>query len=258
MPYAHNTSDRPAFVQHQYAFAARIRDPQNAPSPAGVDPQRMRVYEELFYNNIEAFLANAFPVLRTLYDDTSWHALVRGYFSSHRAQTPLFHEMPQEFLHYLQHERGAHEGNYPFMLQLAHYEWVELELLTAEDVITNVDSGGDLLAATPRLSPLTRLLSYDYAVQKIGPGHIPQQAEHEPTLLLVYRDLKDEVGFIELNPVSARLLQLIDEQPKKNGRQLLEQIAGELKHPNLQTVIDGGLEIMLDLRQRDVILGTTI
>ena len=258
MPGVPNKAEQPTFMQHQYAFAARIRDPQNAPAPAGVDARRMDVYEELFYNNIHDFLSNAFPVLRKLHDDEKWHALVRDYFATHRAHTPLFHEMPREFLQYLQDERGEREGDYPFMLQLAHYEWIELELLTSEDVVPDCDTEGDLLSGSPVLSPLTRILSYHYAVHKIGPAHIPQQADGEPTHLLVYRDSQDRVSFIELNPVTARLLQLISEQPQKNGEQLLQQIAAELQHPNPQTVIDGGSEILRDLKQRDIILGTKI
>lgn len=246
----------PRFMQQQYAFAARIRDPDHAPAPADVAERRMTTYAELFYNNINDALSNAFPVLRRIHEDEAWHALVRDYFASHRARTPLFHEMPREFLHYLEHERGNREGDYPFLLELAHYEWIELELLTAGDALPPHRGDGDLLQDSPLLSPLCRLLSYRYAVHKIGPKHIPQQAGSEPTLLLVYRDLNDEIGFIELNPVTARLLQRLQEEPQYNGRQLLEQIAAELNHPNPHIVIEGGRAILDNLRQRDIILGT--
>ncbi len=256
MPSAPNRAEQPGFMQQQYAFAARIRDPQNTPPPAGIEARRMDLYEELFYNNIHDFLSNAFPVLRKLHDDEKWHALARDYFAIHRAHTPLFHEMPREFLHYLQDERGEHEGDYPFMLQLAHYEWIELELLTTEENVPGCDADGDLLSGIPLLSPHTRILSYPYAVHKIGPDHIPQQPDEAPTHLLVYRDSQDKVGFIELNPVTARLLQLLTEQPDRSGEKLLLQIAAELQHPNPQTVVDGGSEILSDLKQRDIILGT--
>ena len=53
----------------QYAFAAHIRDPEHAPAPGDVEPRRMAVYTELFYNNIESLLAANFPVIRRLHDD---------------------------------------------------------------------------------------------------------------------------------------------------------------------------------------------
>ena len=46
----------PAFQQYQYAFTAHIRDPRRNPRPAGVPARRMRVYNQLLYNNLESFL----------------------------------------------------------------------------------------------------------------------------------------------------------------------------------------------------------
>lgn len=256
MQQVHNRSGLPLFMQRQYEFAARIRDPEHAPAPADVPKQRMQAYQELFYNNVQDFLANAFPVLRRIHNDEKWHALVRDYFNRHRAHTPLFHEMPREFLQYLQDERGEHEGDYPFLLELAHYEWIELELMTAEDAPNDCGHESNLLAGKPVLSPLTRILSYNYAVHRIGPGYLPSQPEESPTHLLVYRNNADEVGFIELNPVTTRLVHLLKECPGATGRQLLEQIAEELQHPNPQTVIEAGHAILADLKQENIILGT--
>jgi len=72
---------------------------------------------------------------------------------------------------------------------------------------------------------------------------------------VVYRDRNHKVGFTELNPVSARLLEMIRMDTGQNGRRLLESIAAELKHPNPETVIIGGLETMQKLLQKDILLG---
>ena len=69
MQHVHKQNTMPRFMQRQYAFVARIRDPQHAPAPDDVAPKRMAAYEELFYNNINEGLSNAFPVLRKLHDD---------------------------------------------------------------------------------------------------------------------------------------------------------------------------------------------
>ena len=118
-----DTADRRNFTAVQYAFARHIRDPENAAAPADVEARRMAIYCDLFYNNVESFIANSFPVLRRITPDDRWHAMLRDYFSRHRARTPLFPKMPQEFLHYLEHERDT-EGDPQFLLELAHYEWM--------------------------------------------------------------------------------------------------------------------------------------
>lgn len=256
MPRAPERTELPRFMQQQYAFAARIRDPQQTAAPDDVAPQRMSTYEELFYNNITDFLGNAFPVVRKLHTDSRWHSLVRDYYARHRARTPLFHEMPREFLHYLKHERPTNEEDYPFLYELAHYEWVELELLTSEDTLPRHLANGDLLTGIPLLSPLVRLLRYQFRVHQIGPDAIPQCPPTEETHLLVWRDLDDAIGFMELNPVSARLLQLLCEKPASTGKELLSRIAAELNHPNPATVEKGGLALLEELLQRGIILGT--
>ena len=258
MQHAPEEKAQPEFIRQQYAFAAHIRDPLNAAAPADVAPHRMAAYAELFYNNINDFLSNAFPVLRKIHDDNPWHTLVRDYFAKHRARTPLFHEMPREFLDYLNNERSGQKGDYPFISELAHYEWIELELMTAEEKLPAHNPDGELLEGVPLLSPLTRLLHYHYAVHQIGPLNLPQQQDESLTHLLVYRDMQDEIGFIELNPITTRLLQLLNEKPNSNGRELLEQIASELNHPNPTTVIDGGRAVLEELRQRGAILGTRL
>ncbi|MCK5383157.1 MAG: putative DNA-binding domain-containing protein, partial [Gammaproteobacteria bacterium] len=168
----------PEFIRRQYEFAAHIRDPDHQPAPAEIEDRRMAIYRELFYNNVESFLSGTFPVLRTLYKDPDWHLLVRDYFSNHRAQTPLFLEIPREFLSWLENERTAQADDLPFLYELAHYEWVELALSISEESLDrgDVNSEGNLLTGIPVLSPLAWHLSYRFPVHKIGPDFMPDEA----------------------------------------------------------------------------------
>lgn len=245
-----------ALQQQQYAFAAHIRDPDAHAPPAGVADERMAVYRELFYSNIEGFLANTFPVLRQITPDAAWHALVRDFYRRHRAQSPLFLEIPREFLRYLEHERGTKPDDPLFLAELAHYEWVELALAIDEQEpdLSGVDVDGDLLAGRPVLSPLAWSLSYRYPVHRIGPAF--QTPTAEPTFLLAYRDRRDEVGFMELNPVSASLLAQLRADKTATGRIMLARIAAQMQHSEPSVVTEGGLAMLQALRERDIVLGT--
>lgn len=256
----HNTPDRPAFVCQQYAFAAHIRDPERNPSPEGIEERRMKIYRELFYNNVESFIANTYPVLRRILPDDRWHAMMRDYFAHHVAHTPLFPEMPREFLKYLEHERKPQPDDPPFLLELAHYEWVELALSLLDEKIdaTEIDAHGDLLTGIPAISPLAWALSYRFPVHKISPAFQPKEAGKTQTHLIVYRDADFDVRFIEINPVTARLLQLFSGEDAVSGQAALQQVAAELNHPQPDTVIRGGMEILNDLQRRLVILGTYV
>lgn len=245
------------FIQQQYAFAAHIRAPDRNAAPHDIEDRRMAIYRELFYNNVEGFLSNSFPVLRRLFRDENWHRMVRDFYSRHPCHSPLFLEIPHEFLSYLEQERGEQPDDPPFLRELAHYEWVELAVSVAESAPPEgVDERGDLLDRLPVVSPLAWPLSYRYPVHRIRPDFQPQAPGEQPTYLLVYRDADDEVGFLELNPVSARLFAMLQQGEVCSGRQALERIAGELQHPDPDAVVRGGLAILDEWRRRDIVLGT--
>ncbi len=249
----------PRFMEVQRGFAAHIRDPDGAAAPADVEERRMAVYREVFFNNVQDFLAKNFPVLRSLYDDAGWEQLARGFYAEHRSHTPLFLEIPQEFMHYLQHEREPQSGDPPFLLELAHYEWVELALAVsdADESAPAADPSGDLLEGIPLLSPLAWPLAYHYPVHRISADFRPTEPGEQPTHLVVYRR-QDEVHFLEINAVTARLLQLLSGEQPMTGREALAQIAAEMNHPQPEVVVSGGLQTLQELRGHDVLLGTAV
>lgn len=245
------------FQRLQYGFAAHIRDPRAA-APAGIEDRRLQIYRELFYNNVEDCLRSAFPVLRKLSSDAVWHARVRDFYARHRSDAPQFHRVPEEFLRYLEDERGAHADDPPFLRELAHYEWVELELSISPLELSPelADPNGDPLSAPPLLSPLAWTLAYEYPVQRIGPDFQPTEPGSQPTYLIVNRDRHDQVRFLEINVVTARLTTLIEAEPAASGRELLLRIAAELQHPDPGVVVAEGSSIFAQLRERDILLGT--
>ena len=251
------SSNQPDFIKQQFEFTAHIRDPLNNARPDGIEARRMKIYSDLFYNNIEGFISSGFPVLKTLYSEDHWHKMVRDFFITHRCQTPYFLEIAEEFLAYLQNEREPQPEDPVFLLELAHYEWVELALMISEQDINidGINPNGDLLDSHPVISPLAWSLAYHFPVQKICADYIPESAPDTPTYLVVYRDRNDEIEFMEVNPVTARLIQLLNENTTINGRDALEQIATELQSNDPQMIIDAGHQALQELQQQGILLG---
>jgi hypothetical protein len=170
----------------------------------------------------------------------------------------LFLEIPREFLSYLDEERGERAGDLPFMRELAHYEWVELALSVAETVDDRpADHDGNLLEGVPVLSSTAWPLVYRYPVHRIGPDFQPEYAGAQPTYLLAYRDTADDVGFVELNPVSARLFSLLQANRSSSGHAVLQNIAAELAHPDPDVVIKGGSALLEEWRRLGIVLGAS-
>ena len=240
------------------SFAAHLRNPDRNEPPAGIEDRRMEIYRGLFFRNIRSFLSGNFPVLRKLYSDEDWDRLTRDFYDRHRSSTPLFPEIPREFLKYLQDERAPQPGDLPFMLELAHYEWVELALSLDEQDPGEVDAdpAGDLLADQPVLSPLAWPLSYRFPVHLIRPDFQPLEPPEETTHLLVYRNRADDVKFMQLNAVTQRLLERLGRDDDASGRDVLVEIADEIGHSDPQRLVEAGADLLADLGQRGVVLGT--
>ena len=258
--HTYNPEKPPEFIKKQYEFAAHIRNPEKNPAPNEIEARRMKIYSELFYNNVENFMSNTYQVLCAILGETRWHALIRDYFEHHKAHTPLFPEMPREFLKYLEDEREAQDDDYPFMLELAHYEWVELAL-TVSDAVNeeDIDTDGNMLDGVPVLSALAWPLSYQYPVHQIGPDNTPDTPPEQPTYIIANRRNDDEIDihFTEINAVTARLLNLIQEnESAQSGRQLLIQLAEEMNSPDPEQIISFGETLLNDLRKNGILLGT--
>jgi hypothetical protein len=249
-----DSSTLPTFQQTQYAFAAHLRNPDANPAPPDIEDRRMNIYRELVYNNIESFIATGFPVLRQLIADQQWHALVRDFVSRHCSHSPYFLEISQEFLNYLQEEREPLMTDPPFMLELAHYEWVELALDVAEGDIPGLPSDPvDVMAESLQVSPLAWRLSYQYPVHLIGPEYQPAEPPDQPTFLVVYRNREHRVKFLETNVVTTRLLQLLDVR-HDTGMAALQAIAVELEHDNPEAIIAHGAQLLEQLYQLGIIV----
>jgi len=207
----------PDFITLQLAFAAHLRDPDHHPAPEGIEPRRVRVYRDLIYNNVRAFMHKGFPVLVKVLGATRFDSLVRTWLAEHRAATPLFPRMPGEFVSWLQ-GTPTHSVEFPpWLCELAHYEWVELELSLAEDA--HLPKGERL-----QVSPLARVLSYEWPVHLVGPDSIPDIPQQ--TSLLVYRDERDTVRFLETTPMTHVLLNSIQEQGPMTVVELLSTLDG--------------------------------
>ena len=201
------------FIDSQRAFMAHIRNPQLQPKPDGIEDRRMAIYRDLFFNNINGFISSGFPVLKTLYSDEEWLKLVRRFFAEHDCQSPYFLDIAGEFIAYLSTGYELQPSDPIFMLELAHYEWIELDVSITQSDPMECAITEQLTELPLYLSSNARNLSYQFPVQHISVDFQPQQLSEQPHYFVVYRDSDDEVQFLATNAMTALLLSIIDITP---------------------------------------------
>ena len=251
-------SKLPDFQRKQYEFAAHIRDPEKNAAPEGIEDRRMAIYRDLFFNNLRNLLGSTFPVLKKLSGKERWGTLIREFMAKHESQTPYFLEIPKEFLAFLENEHKPSADDFPFLLELAHYEWVELALSVSTDSndMSLVDPDGDMLDGVPAMSVLAWSLAYRYPVHRISQSYQPQEPGEQPTYLAVHRTADNEISFMELNAVTAGLLDKISNNTEqKTGRELLIGLASEIGF-DPDALVQHGADALAELRAADILLGT--
>jgi hypothetical protein len=188
----------------QLSLGRYLRDPGTQPLPEGIEPRRALVYEELLFTNVRGFINSCFPVCKSLTGDGQWQSLIRRFFREWRAASPYFYDIPKEFLAYLR--TGDALADFPeWYYELAHYEWIELHVETLPVGCCNF--GPSRICTNPTLVNH----SFEWPVHKISPEFIPPN--REPTFLAVFRNVRDEVTFMQLNAATSVLVELVKPEP---------------------------------------------
>ncbi|MGI2260019.1 HvfC family RiPP maturation protein [Shewanella sp. GXUN23E] len=241
-----------SFQQIQSSFIDYIRDPSH-PLPVDTDTRHMQVYRELFFNNVEGFVGNAMPVLKSLYEEPDWLALVQTFFAEHDCRTPIFVEIAGEFLDFLVNEYEPGSADPPFMLELAHYEYLELQVAVTRDNPVFVRL--DIIAAQDRLvlSPLARVAQYAYEVQHIGPDYRPTEPASQPQYFCVYRDDMHEVEFLSLAPLTAQVLNVLADGRGWQISELTEWCKANFPSLDVSMIEQGILPLLTQMAQKGII-----
>lgn len=119
-----------------------------------------------------------------------------------------------------------------------------------------IDPDGDLLQDIPVRSRLAWTLAYSYPVHRISPAYLPTGPGETPTFLAICRKASDDMDFMELNPVTARLLEMIEANERESGRGLLAQLAREIGYPDVEAFVVHGAETLREMRRAEILLGT--
>ncbi len=238
------------FQHIQRQWTSWLRQPSIQTMPDNIEPRRLTIYRELFFNNVSSFVENAFPVLQRCLPEACWQQLLLDFFAKHHCQSPYFYDIAKEFLAFLP-TQGL-ELDYPWLIELAHFEWVELAADIA-DANMPIYQSGDLLAAIPVVNPFVWPLIYQWPVHTFSETK-PTIKPSEVSCLIVVRNQFDVVNVIESNPLTAFLIEKMQANTVLTGQQLLQQIAIETHFDSAQ-LLRSGAGILQILSASEVILG---
>lgn len=183
--------DRGLGPRHQQALATR-RD-------------RWLVYRELVRTALADPLSDAFPITQALLEEAgAWTTAVDAFLASRTISSPYYRDVAPAFVAWLADRRWGLD-RWPFLLQLAHYEALELDVLRHPD---EPPPPGLLRGpAKDRVAVLdgaARHVAYTHAVHETTvAAPVPRPAS---TRLLCHRDTAGGFRVLELTAYASALL----------------------------------------------------
>jgi hypothetical protein len=99
--------------------------------------------------------------------------------------------------------------------------------------------------------------AYHYPVHKISTDYLPAEPADQATYLAIYRRSNDKVSFLELNAVTAALLDAVENNPEqKTGEALLRALAAKIGYSDVDALIEHGIDALEEMRQLEILIGT--
>ncbi len=198
---------------------------------------RFLLYRDLARNNLMAPLENTFPVLQALLAET-WEEATAAFLGARTLHSPYYRDIAPAFVAWLA-ETSWGQDRWPAILELAHYEYLELMVTRWPDdaVIEDLQ-----LEPSPEglviLDPAARVVSYGFAV------HRATESEPDPmreaTRLLLYRDRAGGFGVFELTGATAALLARAQSEPLGRVQSALGLGEETLLHALLKDLMERG------------------
>lgn len=245
------------FIDTQKEFVAWLRDPQNSPAPAAIESRRMAIYRRLVRNNVANFLTSGFPLLKARTSSHIWQSWVDTFISSHHSKSPYFSEIGREFVFFLEQHNSPSLGQ--FERELARYERMDVDAMFALVPADLQPADFDKIEEQRWVvSPAAFLDQFYFPITSLQADQ-EQPAKHEqPKFVLVYRSLNESasvrVQFLELTPLTAVLVELLQQSPEQNQHELLVQLQPLLPQLNAEQLTQGLQQILTDFAERSVLL----
>ena len=163
--------------------------------------ERIEIYRDLVRNSFLDLLSRIYPYSKKLIGK-EWEKLLSEYFEFFPPKSPIFNKIAENFPLFLSHQEKLLK-KYPFIQELAMYEWLELEIADRENETEKKNL----------INPIHVLFSSNYPVNKII-EYIDNNAdlnklETRETHIIIYRDPKTyQVRFFELSKASLAYIEL--------------------------------------------------
>lgn len=179
----------------------------------GIKEKGIRYYRELIFNIAWDTITNAYPILTDFLGNEPMRSLVNNFYTQHRCQTYQVWRMPEEFKDFVIQNETALIEKYPFIPDLLHFEWIEIEVfMMPDETFPEHHKNGNILKDKLVLNPEIKILALQYPVHLFHPSKITEKEKGQYFVLVHRHPESKEVVFTNLNALGVKIILHLNEE----------------------------------------------
>ncbi len=187
-----------------------------------IDERGVRTYAELINIGRSDLMLSVFPGCARLLNK-KWQETIDDYFQTCPPKHYRLNMSASSFSEYLIEHCPDHLRKFPYLADLADYEWVELQLMEDAREIKALphkplSEPVHFEKMAPVVNPVLTIRNYSYPVPVIvdylREGQLPRNISPRDVYVAVYRDPETHLGrYVEITPGIAQLISEAQEKP---------------------------------------------
>jgi uncharacterized protein len=169
-------------------------------------------YRRLVFNNVMDIIESTFPLAYKLVGSYKWTKLVKEYFAVYTCTSPLFWQMPNEFLDYVKLNSTELQIQFPQLINLMDMEWMEIEVfMMPDELISPFTIEGDMNQDKLIVNPELKILPLNYPVFSKKSNKI-NASDFSQYFISIHRNHTDKnVSINELGLIQVEILLYLHE-----------------------------------------------
>ncbi|MBA4049877.1 MAG: hypothetical protein C0508_10050 [Cyanobacteria bacterium PR.023] len=230
------------------------------------DKRGVELYGRLMRYGWHDTMSAIYPACETLLKE-QWRALVERYLKVCPPSHFNLNQIGKQFSNYLIAFEEAIVKDYPFIAQLADYEWLELEVLEHSSIVSRepwqpLETTEQFAALHPKVNPTLCLRHYDYRIADLSYNiengqSIDEISEAQETFVAGFRPFQSiKSNLIETNNLSVLILEKAASKAFSYRDLALVTIQFYDNEEPGNAIIEF-IELVESLQEMDVLVGST-
>lgn len=218
-----------------------------------VRPKRLAQYKRLINSIMTDALESSYPITRNQLTDENWELMVHEFITEHKCQNPQLFLMPGELIEFAIQKNYMEKFEVYYLIDLLKFEWVEVEIHSAEDVeFENYKIQEDIFNNPIYFTPYTQILHLNYPVHALKEVDIAQlEGDY---FYMIYRQPSGTVQYIQLTALTTQIAFTLMESDYSFKELMYEMLKNEKQEIKEQVFSQAG-SFIEKLRDLGIILG---